>query len=104
MKILAGVAVLVLLVAVWFGIPYSPFKRQFLRDAAARAQAAQLRTNGGLYAKEDFERLPPLLQKYMEACGYIGRERKSVLAKLRDKPPGHEQKRTAPKKSAERGL
>ena len=80
MKILAGVAVLVLLVAVWFGIPYSPFKRQFLRDAAARAQAAQLRTNGGLYAKEDFERLPPLLQKYMEACGYIGRERKSVLA------------------------
>lgn len=31
-------------------------------------------------------------------------ERKSVLAKLRDKPPGHEQKRTAPKKSAERGL
>ena len=31
-------------------------------------------------------------------------ERKSVLSKLRDKPPGHEQKRTAPKKSAERGL
>ena len=32
-----------------------------------------------MYAKEDFKSLPPLIQTYLEKCGYIGSPRKSVL-------------------------
>ena len=32
-----------------------------------------------MYAKEDFKSLPPLIQTYLEECGYIGSPRKSIL-------------------------
>ena len=32
-----------------------------------------------MYAKEDFKSLPPLIQTYLEKCGYIGSPRKSIL-------------------------
>ena len=46
---------------------YSALEK-FLREAS-----------NAVYAKEDFDSLPPLLQAYIEECGYIGSPRKSVL-------------------------
>ena len=76
------VVALVLLVAVWFSIPYSPFKNQFRNDVQRRTRTAEQNApdhGSGVYTKEDFARLPPLVQNYVESCGYIGTRRKSVL-------------------------
>ena len=73
---------LIVLVIFWFNIPYSPFKNQFKKDLTKQTQLSEsfLReASEAVYAKEDFESLPPLIQTYLEECGYIGSPRKSVL-------------------------
>ena len=71
-----------MLVIFWFSIPYSPFRNQFKKDLTKQMQLSEsfLReASNAVYAKEDFESLPPLLRAYIEECGYIGSPRKSVL-------------------------
>ena len=79
MIVLICMAAIILSAAVWFAIPYSPLKKQFQLDVQKRTAASGQRTQG-VFTKEDFARLPPLMQTYVEACGYIGTARKSVLA------------------------
>ena len=82
MIVLYIIATLFLLLALWFNIPYSPFKIQFNDDVQKRKQATGQTTAAltqSVFTKEDFLKLPPLLQKYLESCGYIGTPRKSVL-------------------------
>ena len=73
---------LIVLVIFWFNIPYSPFKNQFKKDLTKQTQLSEsfLReASNAVYAKEDFKSLPPLIQTYLEECGYIGSPRKSIL-------------------------
>ena len=74
---------LIVLVVFWFNIPYSPFKNQFKKDYEKQIQLSENHQNHSasmtVFVKEDFEALPPLLQTYIEECGYIGKKRKSVL-------------------------
>ena len=82
MILLIIISALIALVIFWFNIPYSPFKNQFKKDLTKQAQLSEsfLReASNAVYAKEDFESLPPLLRAYIEECGYIGSPRKSVL-------------------------
>ena len=74
--------VLIALVILWFSIPYSPFKNQFKKDFTKHTQLSEkfLReASNDVYAEEDFKSLPPLIQTYLEKCGYIGSPRKSIL-------------------------
>ena len=71
------VAVIVLLLAVWFNIPYSPVKTQFKNDVETRLQNAASLT--GTLDSATIANLPPLIQKYLEKSGYIGSERRSHL-------------------------
>ncbi len=82
MILLLIIFVLIALVTFWFSIPYSPFRNQFKKDLNKQIQLSEsfLReASKTVYAKEDFESLPPLIQTYLEECGYIGSPRKSVL-------------------------
>ena len=73
---------LIVLVIFWFNIPYSPFRNRFKKDLTKQTQLSEsfLReASNAVYAKEDFKSLPPLIQTYLEECGYIGSPRKSIL-------------------------
>ena len=71
------VAAIILLLAVWFNIPYSPVKTQFKNDVETRLQNAASLT--GTLDSAAIANLPPLIQKYLEKSGYIGSERRSHL-------------------------
>lgn len=82
MILLLIIFVLIALVILWFSIPYSPFKNRFKKDLTKQTQISESflgEASNAVYAKEDFESLPPLLRAYIEECGYIGSPRKSVL-------------------------
>ena len=78
MTILIIIAAIILLLAIWFNIPYSPVKTQFQHDIEARLQRAVTHTNvntdssvapAGTLNSADIANLPPLIQKYLETCG-----------------------------------
>ena len=73
------VAAVILLLAVWFNIPYSPVKSQFNGDVAQRMQSSAP-VAGEKFTADDFMELPPLIQKYLESNGYIGAERHALLS------------------------
>lgn len=73
------VAAIILLLAVWFNIPYSPVKAQFKTDVEARAQKVTA-VASEKYTADDFKNLPPLIQKYLELNGYIGAKRYAALS------------------------
>ena len=82
MILLLIIFALIVLVIFWFNIPYSPFKNRFKKDLTKQTQLSEsfLReASNAVYEKEDFELLPPLIQTYLEECGYIGSLRKSIL-------------------------
>ena len=73
------VAAVIVLLAVWFNIPYSPVKTQFNGDVAQRIQSSAP-VAGEKFTADDFKELPPLIQKYLESNGYIGAERHALLS------------------------
>lgn len=73
------VAAVILLLAVWFNIPYSPVKAQFITDVEARTQKVAAGASEK-YTADDFKDLPPTIQKYLELNGYIGAKRHAVLS------------------------
>lgn len=88
MAILIIIAAIIWLLAIWFNIPYSPVKTQFQNDIEARLQNVVALTNvnadssvapAGTLNSADIANLPPLIQKYLETCGYIDSERRTHL-------------------------
>ena len=88
MAILIIIAAIILLLAIWFNIPYSPVKTQFNNDVEARLQSAATLTNANADSSATISRtldsaaiasLPPLIQKYLKTNGYIGSERRTHL-------------------------
>ena len=88
MSLLIITIAIILLLAIWFNIPYSPVKTQFRNDVEARLQIADKFTNVNAEKSSTqaqaldsaaIANLPPLIQKYLETNGYIGNERLSHL-------------------------
>lgn len=88
MTILIIAIAIILLLAIWFNISYSPVKTQFRNDVEARLQSAATFTNvnadssealAGTLDSADIASLPPLIQKNLETCGYIGSKRRTHL-------------------------
>lgn len=68
-----GIILIVIgIVLVWFNIPYSPIKDKFSKDIEELKNDNQLREQGKIFESEDFAHLPIAIQRYVEACGYIG--------------------------------
>ena len=88
MTFLIIAAAIILLLTIWFNIPYSPVKTQFRNDVEARLQSAATLANvnaekSGTQAQTldsaSIANLPPLIQKYLETSGYIGSPKRSHL-------------------------
>ena len=86
MTILIIIIAIILLLAIWFNIPYSPVKTQFQNDVEARLQSAATFTNAnadssatisGTLDSAAIASLPPLIQKYLKTHGYIGSKRRT---------------------------
>lgn len=72
MIILISILTIIVLIFIWFHIPFSPLKHTFTTDANAQVTANKVTNAGTLYSAEDFTHLPLLIQKYVKNCGYIG--------------------------------
>ena len=71
-------AVLLLLI-VWFNIPYSPLKSGFKKDTEALKTESKLYGDDEVFLESDFEGLPDLVRKYIENCGYIGKKKMNFV-------------------------
>ena len=78
MSILIIIATIILITAIWFNIPYSPVKNEFVKDVKECIEKSDS-TPKCVITKADFENFPPAIQKYIESCGYIGTPHKSYL-------------------------
>ena len=79
MVALGCVAAVLLLLVVWFCIPYSPLKSDFEKDANELSTANALYQNGEVFAAADFAKLPTAIQKFVEKSGYIGKKKMNRL-------------------------
>jgi hypothetical protein len=71
------IASLILGIIVWFSIPYSPLKAEFLNRKSN--QNAGANPSGQVFTAEDIAALPAPLQKYFENCGFIGQPKMSNI-------------------------
>lgn len=80
MFIVTGVLfALIVMILIWFHIPYSPVKRDFQNDVDTIMSENQLQTKNEVFTEEDFNNLPAAIQKYIQGCGYIGTPKMSYL-------------------------
>lgn len=73
------IALILILVLVWFRIPYSPLKAQFNNDADALKAKNNTYTGSEVFAEEDFADMPAGIQKYIENCGFIGKPKTNYV-------------------------
>lgn len=76
---LSIVVAVILLLAVWFCIPYSPLKADLEKDAKALSAANVLYQKGEVFTATDFANLPTVIQKYIVNSGYIGKKKMNAL-------------------------
>ena len=79
MMVLGCVAAFVLLLVVWFCIPYSPLKAEFEKDSKELSAASALYQNNEVFVASDFANLPTAIQKFVEKNGYIGKKKMNLL-------------------------
>lgn len=70
---------LIVMILIWFHIPYSPVKRDFQNNVDTIMSENQLQTKNEVFTEEDFSRFPDAVQKYIQGCGYIGTPKMSYL-------------------------
>ena len=68
--VLSGIVILILVVGIWFKLPYSPIKSKFAELKSS--QLSKMKTTMGIFEATDISRLPLPVQKYFKYCGYIG--------------------------------
>jgi len=79
MLIALGVLLIIIgAVLVWFNIPYSPMKQKFSNDLAGLKSESSIYA-GEVFTENDFSDRPPIIQKYIEYCGYIGKPKMALL-------------------------
>jgi hypothetical protein len=76
--VLGGLLVCIGSILIWFHIPYSPLKQQCTRDVAELISDSTELTNE-VFTESEFENLPPIIQKYISYCGYIGTRKMSFM-------------------------
>ena len=79
MIILISIVTLLLLLAIWFCIPYSPLKAVFKKDTEKLQAENKLYTGGEVFTASDFEDFPAAVRKYIENSGYIGKPKMNLV-------------------------
>lgn len=70
MLILNIIVLLILMIVVYFGIPYSPLKADFNKKVST--QMSDTRASTEFFTAAEIGNLPVPVKKYFETCGYIG--------------------------------
>lgn len=76
--VLLALLVIVGIVMIWFKLDYSPLRQQFMADVAAVRRNVEKPTSA-LVVRSDFAHLPPIIQRYLEQSGYIGKPRMAAI-------------------------
>ena len=79
MVALGYVAAFIVLVVVWFYVPYSPLKADFEKDAKELDEATALFKKGEIFTADEFVNLPTAIQNFIVKSGYIGKRRMNRL-------------------------
>ena len=77
MWIFALISVIILVVIIYFRMPYSPLKSVFIKIAENQISDNKASTDN--FTAEEIEHLPAPVKKYFETCGFIGRPKMSYL-------------------------
>lgn len=77
MTVLLWILTLVLLIILYFSIPYSPLKSSFQREVSRLIQAQDEETN--LFTQEDIHDLPVPVKRYFSTCGYLGKPKMEYM-------------------------
>ena len=77
--VLGMLLVIFIVLVIWFNIPYSPVKKQFQNDITTLLAENQLSVDNEQFTEKDFSHLPSAIQRYIENCGYIGKQKMSYL-------------------------
>ncbi|HEX3012470.1 MAG TPA: DUF6544 family protein [Syntrophomonadaceae bacterium] len=75
--ILAVIALIILGIAIWFNLPYSPVKSEFAGLTGAQMQEKY--ESNEVFTAEDISDLPSPVQKYFRYCGFIGTPKMSNM-------------------------
>ena len=76
---LIGIAIILILLVVWFNVPFSPLKSDFKNDTEKLLTDNKLYTDDEVFTEEDFEVFPVAVQKYIEYNGYIGKKKMNFV-------------------------
>lgn len=87
---------IIVLIIIWFSIPYSPLKNQFKKDISELTLKNQMYEIKEIFEMSDFEDMPVVIQKYIENSGFIGKEKMSYL-KMEYKDVDFMQEKKGPK-------
>lgn len=77
--ILKTVIVIILIIMIWFMIPYSPLKTKFKKDINDLKKKNEIYSENEIFTKKDFENMPAIIQKYIENNGYLGKRKMNYL-------------------------
>lgn len=77
--ILGILVIFIVIVIVWFNIPYSPVKNAFNRNISKQQRENTLQSAKETFSENDFIHLPNIIQNYIKSCGYIGTPKMSYL-------------------------
>lgn len=80
MIIVGIIFILIGLILIWFNIPFSPLKSDFNKDITILISDNNISQSKQVYTNEDFSKLPNTIQKYLEHCGYIGKNKTSYMS------------------------
>lgn len=77
--VLMIVAIVILLLIIWFCIPYSPLKAGFEKDTERLEKENRLYADDEVFTAVDFEDFPVAVRKYIENNGYIGKRKMNLV-------------------------
>ena len=79
-KMIIGIVlVMIISVLVWFFVPYSPLKNEFVSTISNLKASNAIDTDKDYFKAEEFEHLPTTIQKYIQNSGFINTQKMSYM-------------------------
>ena len=81
-KMIIGLIILLtilVLLFIWFMIPYSPLKTNFKKDIIQLIDKNKIDDSNEIFSTNEFSKFPLAIQKYVKSSGYIGKKKMSFL-------------------------
>ena len=77
--LLISITSILLLLIIWFCIPYSPLKADFQEDTENLQTENRMYSSNEVFTAADFDSFPVAIRKYIENNGYLGKQKMSFV-------------------------